>query len=59
VASPVNGDQGDDATVAAAGFTAFALAVAVSRLAGDRALARVGRRAAVRTAGLVPATEPR
>ena len=46
--------EGAGPALAAAGFTAFALAVALSRVAGDRAIAR-GRRAAVRTAGLVTA----
>jgi MFS family permease len=46
-------EQGGDTTIAAAGFTAFALAVALSRLAGDRAIARAGRRNAVRRAGLM------
>jgi MFS family permease len=40
----------------AAGFSAFALAVALGRLAGDRVIDRVGRGAAVRFAGLVAAS---
>lgn len=40
-------------TVAAAAFAAFALAVAVGRLAGDRLLSRFGRAPVVRAAGVV------
>jgi hypothetical protein len=43
------------AAVAAAGFTAFALAVALARLVGDRLVARLGRVRFVRIAGLVAA----
>ena len=41
--------------LAAAAFTAFALAVAVGRLAGDRAVAHLGRSHVVRAAGLLAA----
>jgi MFS family permease len=41
--------------LAAAAFAAFALAVAVGRLAGDRAVARFGRPGVVRAAGLIAA----
>jgi MFS family permease len=51
----VHGEGGDTA-LAAAGFSAFALAVALGRLAGDRVIDRVGRGAAVRFAGLVAAS---
>ena len=46
--------EGAGPALAAAGFTAFALAVALSRVAGDHAIAR-GRRATVHAAGLVTA----
>jgi len=48
-------DQGADPAIAAAGFTAFALAVALSRLFGDRAIARLGRAATMRAAGALTA----
>jgi MFS family permease len=43
------------AVIAAAGFTAFALAVALGRLFGDRLVARLGRVRLVQIAGLVAA----
>jgi MFS family permease len=46
-------DVGAGPTIAAAGFAAFALAVALGRLGGDRLLARFGRGAVVRAAGVV------
>jgi MFS family permease len=48
-------EEGAGPALAAAGFTAFALAVALSRLAGDRALARFGRAKTVRGAATVTA----
>jgi MFS family permease len=48
--------EGAGPALAAAAFSAFALAVAVGRLGGDRLLAGRGRRAVVRTAGLIGAT---
>jgi MFS family permease len=45
-------EEGAGLVLAAAGFTAFALAVALSRVAGDHAIAR-GRRATIRIAALV------
>jgi MFS family permease len=49
-------DQGAGQALAAAAFAAFALAVAVGRLLGDRVLDRLGRARAVRGAGLLAAT---
>jgi hypothetical protein len=45
--------QGAGPTLAAAAFTAFALAVALSRLLGDRALERLGRVRTLRAAGSI------
>jgi predicted MFS family arabinose efflux permease len=47
--------EGAGPALAAAGFAAFALAVAVGRLAGDRVIAALGRPATVRGAGLLAA----
>src|SRR4051812_3772333 len=47
--------HGAGPALAAAAFTAFALTVALGRLAGDRLLARHGRGSVVRGAGLVAA----
>jgi predicted MFS family arabinose efflux permease len=47
--------EGAGQALAAAGFAAFALAVAVGRLAGDRVIARSGRARTVRAAGLLTA----
>jgi MFS family permease len=46
-------DRGASSAVAAAGFTAFALAMALGRLGGDRVVARLGRVRAVRLSGVV------
>jgi MFS family permease len=48
-------EHGADPALAAAGFTAFALALALGRLAGDRVVARHGRASVVRAAGAVGA----
>ena len=48
-------EQHASAAVAAAGFTAFALAVALGRLVGDRLVARLGRVRFVEAASLVAA----
>jgi MFS family permease len=48
-------EHGAGETLAAAAFAAFSLALAVGRLAGDRIVARLGRRRAVRTGGAVAA----
>jgi MFS family permease len=47
--------EGAGHSVAAAGFAAFALALAVTRLAGNRLLDRFGRARLVRTSGLLAA----
>jgi MFS family permease len=47
--------EGASQALAAAAFAAFALAVALGRLAGDRVIGRLGRTATVRAAGLVSA----
>jgi MFS family permease len=48
-------EHGAGETLAAAAFAAFSLALAAGRLAGDRIVARLGRRRAVRTGGAVAA----
>src|SRR3954467_12749227 len=46
-------ERGAGPGVAAAAFTAFALALAAGRLAGERLIARWGRRGVVRSGGVV------
>jgi HAD superfamily hydrolase (TIGR01509 family) len=51
----LSGSVGAAAAVAALGYTAFSLAMAASRLVGDRLAARLGPVALVRTGGLLAA----
>jgi MFS family permease len=54
-AAHLHGERGASPALAAAGFSAFTAALALGRLAGDRLVARFGRRRVVQASGLVAA----
>jgi MFS family permease len=55
IAVHVRGERGTGPELAAAAFTAFAFALALGRLGGDRAVARFGRARVVQSGGAVAA----